>query len=139
MSAVVEDEVHHEIEAPSIAVAERRKGGVGRGKDVDAAGPELTAARRVDHYQGERARVAVVGEVAQVVGQLRHDNALVAQPDLDLDEGIIVLVVVVRVKGHARARKERIRRGWNRGGGHGAPLGSLVFRSSRLQPTLSEG
>src|SRR5262249_54996265 len=38
-----------------------------------------------------------------------------------LDEGIVVLVVVVGVKGHARAREERIWRGWNWRLGHGAP------------------
>jgi hypothetical protein len=76
----------------------------------------------------------VVGEVAQAVGQLRHDRALVAQPDLDLDECIVVLVIVVGVKGHARAREERIRRGRNRDAalGHGAPPGKLGRVSIRL-------
>src|SRR5262249_6454104 len=127
MRAVVEEEIHHEVEAPGIAVALRRRGDVGKGQDVDAAGPELATVHRLNHEQDERPRVAVVVEVAQVVGQLRHDRA-VAQPDLDLNEGIAVLVLVVGVKSHARAREERIWRGWNRRLGHGAPRYAFGLR-----------
>jgi hypothetical protein len=50
------------------------------GQDVDAAGPELAAARRVNHEQGERARVPVVWKVAQVVRQFRDHRALACFP-----------------------------------------------------------
>ncbi len=114
MRAVIEEEIQGEVEAPGIAVAERRQGGIGESQDVDVAGSELAAAHRLDHDQGERPRVAVIGKVAQEVGQLRHDRTLVAQPDLDLDESIIVLVVIISVKAHAREREERIGRRRNR-------------------------
>src|SRR5262249_19087572 len=132
--AVVEEEIHHEVKAPGIAVAERGHVGMGAGQDVN---PELATVHRLDHEQDERARVAVVVEVAQEVGQLRHDRA-VAQPDLDLDEGIAVLVLVVGVKGHAGAREERIWRGWNRRLGHGAPR-YYAFSRTRSQRGMASG